>query len=40
MTLTLNPARHLALWFAAATFGAFAGVALFLVLTLGVLSHV
>ena len=37
-SLDLNPAAHLALWFAAATLGALAGVAGFLVLTLGVLS--
>jgi hypothetical protein len=36
--LDLNPARLLAWWFAAWTVGAVAGVALFLVLTLGVLS--
>ena len=36
--LTLNPAMHLALWCAAAVLGALAGVAGFLVLTLGVMS--
>jgi hypothetical protein len=36
----LNPARLLAWWFAAYVVGAVAGVALFLVLTLGVLSNV
>jgi hypothetical protein len=38
MTLDLNPAMHLALWFAAATLGALAGVAGFMLLTLGWLS--
>jgi len=36
--LDLNPAAHLALWFAAATVGALAGIALFLIITIGVLS--
>ena len=38
MTLDLNPAAHLALWFAAATLGALAGVAGFMALTLGWLA--
>jgi hypothetical protein len=38
MTLDLNPAMHLALWFAAAAVGGLSGVAGFLALTLGVLA--
>jgi hypothetical protein len=37
-SLDLNPAAHLALWFAAATLGALAGVAGFLVITVGWLA--